>query len=862
MLRLTKTAFFSLLLVYAAAGCAQRDSKGTPDVRVKMGPRLTDAALKLDGLEGALKRVLDRRSNEIPTASLFECAADYIQLGKASGRREIQVAGHDLLRKYYADSSHYSQILPRENLYLDAALGEKWQLLQGLLTKNERDVVLSSRAVERAIVEVPLELGNPDHLTVTALGQRLIGYLHRLADEFRVRGASEKVVNEYTKTLRETFGAPLDRLLAELTRLDGEIGLLEALGAVERIQSTLKELKLGTVQTQGDLKLAEARKLGSKIKGIKTSSDALAVIIDVWLMLTPQQRENVFKTENPDLYEYFVTLKDSELRTLQTGPSRVWNPMLYIAREKKIIPALERYGVEKLKRALDVSSAGFVRSELKDVFVKLAGSVPKAVGELVLKSLKDVDARLKAIRANEKSYFTDKAVAWGKREILTAGDYIAAVESQKVVLNVDGGTWTLSPARLRSTDSLTTATMGAAFRASVMRWNDLEQIEGTSYSSPEFLRLVLMQMNRLLGIGGFREHTKELFKSYHFPFTLAPGEILDLRRVDEFAGRYAVPDRLVIERGLKIDRERTVALQPRFSAGSQAKLLSGVSMLATYFRDWVKNGFDRKMGEFVLGDFDPEFTGEIARERLFPKEKFLELSLGVGSVVLKNLTGPNSGLALLYPDGRVAFGDQLDSIVAQLKTNPGDGVPMMAATVDVDASGPDAVARAGDTAALMLAIADFSEALEGLEQSKSALLSDPKFQAEVKASRTKLNLLMMVLANFLSGSLQGEDGLFRSSRNLWTGQYGPRAPISEQLLAIRALLAASKALGAELYRWAAVDAYFGMNRQLWSAQGFYADGAEPLAPHDLVALALTLQALQPLVPDESRPQLEKVLTAV
>ncbi|MEQ1875997.1 MAG: hypothetical protein ABL958_05080, partial [Bdellovibrionia bacterium] len=144
-------------------------------------------------------------------------------------------------------------------------------------------------------------------------------------------------------------------------------------------------------------------------------------------------------------------------------------------------------------------------------------------------------------------------------------------------------------------------------------------------------------------------------------------------------------------------------------------------------------------------------------------------------------------------------------------------------------------------------------------KSKSELLNSEAYKTEIKAAKTKLSLLIMTAANFLSNRMQDEQGVFRHSHDLAKNTFEPAKNISDQLRPIRALLKAGDVLGSDLYRWAALDGYYALNAEFW-AHGYYNGPAgKPLRLDELLELNQTLARIKPLLEGESLEQLNWVL---
>ncbi|MEQ1877280.1 MAG: hypothetical protein ABL958_11575, partial [Bdellovibrionia bacterium] len=634
-----RRAFLFIIAISVVGACAQRDSKQRPSDTAKLGPRLKDTRLDLSETPERIRQLTSNRTEAVDTVRVFESFEALTEIGRRLGSRGLEAAGHSLIQSFYADSSNYSTVVPSQNLYLEAALGEKWPVLQNLIAKSERDLVLSLDAVGRAAEETTAT--TKDSRTLTVALEAIIAYLVNLGDEFRIRGASASVVNAYMAKFRSKFLPVFEKLKAPFAELDAGLGIEEALNTLDGV---IQALNAGLADKPLEFDLKPARKLSKKISKINSAETALDVLIDVWLMMSAEKRREVFYAQSSDLHDFLSSLTPDELRELQMGPSAIRSPILYLARGRRILPALEKFGIAKFREKLDLSAGQFVAAQLKTGLNDMAASLGPRVTGLVIDEIRAKLKQVQEVRKDEKKYFTEMAIKWGKREIFTTGDFIPAIEKSVTKIKILDGKVGTAPADSPEETVAVTATLAKAMRASVQRWSALEVLENTSFESPEFYRLVLGQLNKLLAVSGFRDHQKNLYSSYHFSAEGDAGSLLDLRAIGSYDGRYGVPDVVVLgQEGFSVDRKATIDRRMNYSVSSQAALLSAVSELAVYFRDWKQNGFDRRMGRFTLLDVIPTLDPVIGLQSLFPKEKLLEVNLGVGCVILKNLMGPRSG---------------------------------------------------------------------------------------------------------------------------------------------------------------------------------------------------------------------------
>ena len=135
-------------------------------------------------------------------------------------------------------------------------------------------------------------------------------------------------------------------------------------------------------------------------------------------------------------------------------------------------------------------------------------------------------------------------------------------------------------------------------------------------------------------------------------------------------------------------------------------------------------------------------------------------------------------------------------------------------------------------------------------------------------ARKKLRLFQMALTNYLVYVSQRKDGTQASVHTLPALLAPTTEPLrlEDQALAIRALLASARSLEIPVFRWAAVDTYYGLNRAFFDREAaFYATTIGPDARAagraSLSEIALTLLAgeeVSPFLPPDARAQWQQI----
>lgn len=309
----------------------------------------------------------------------------------------------------------------------------------------------------------------------------------------------------------------------------------------------------------------------------------------------------------------------------------------------------------------------------------------------------------------------------------------------------------------------------------------------------------------------------------------------------------------------------------------------GAGLLMYYMRDWEQNGFDAKMGQ-------QEYEGV----KIFPKDAFFALGIGVGSVPLRNLTR----------NGTLAFGNSGRIYEANVFNQPQDNTSMdcpqpegirdpnlpnskpdpvtAAALVNVTPGGRGDIVDSRDLARFILSADQFIRSTDNVNRTHARPLQAEKdgFKVTLKAvmcGRRSIKTLMIGIGNFLISRMQLADGGFARYYSLKEAKIVPERAFREQnrlqearfledqLLVIQALRKVFDRWQGNVYRDTAVDAYFFLNKSMFDFRtGFYKSVDGDVRPQavDLRLMAMTIETLieiAPHVPEASRPQIAALI---
>ncbi|MGE3974792.1 MAG: hypothetical protein AB7F59_09735 [Bdellovibrionales bacterium] len=835
-----------LACLFALAGCSQSpQSPSVPQTYIEIEPQGSDKKLNQDKileqqatssmwLQVNYRRVVDAHQ-------VFNLITELMELGDREGHEPARKLGHFLVQTLYGNPDNSMQVLPEYSLYLDVALGEKKPILLGILDGKIAGLQQSYPIISQVLKESALLSEAFASVSLQGVGTQLRSFLAQIASLLKLRGASIEVVKAFQAELDEKYFPMVDRFGAEISQVSISQPLSKNLTYIKSIESL--PLDTQTIsQIRTDLEMAS--RLERDIAQMSNGKQGLAVILNLWLMLRPEQRQQYFQKVSPDLYEHLKDKDEAYIVDLKNGSwTNLWTYIPYW----KITSKLEDYGVAKLRDELLPMINSFVlqsfEKQLKAQLVRL----PQMMESRFIQTVKAKELNVQTIR--EKTYrdfFADLSVNWGKKEIYGEKKTINGFEKDRYVFGVkEGGNYLLIPDSRVSPHLTSSSSIGSSMALASKRLQKVAEYESVSYSSDAYYRLVLEVLNKMPAVGGFKRIDDNLFPSFHVAINEPSpySKIMDIKTQFGSNEYFVVPDYISLKSVNEMSRSDNRDDPFFVSVRGQAELLSGFSGLMEFFRDWTGSTFDIKMGQFVLGHLIPDLPPHLEFEPLFPKEKIFEYCLGVSSIILENLKRPRSGVFFLTKDLKWISSESLDEAKKEQA--------LMAGYVDRTQNGLGDEMKSADISRFILAMTKFLEATEGIEKSRSLVVKDK--MSKIIEARSQVKLLTFMMGNFLVRQMQRPDGSMSSVYSLKENKIITKSlHLEDQLETIRAFTAIEKNLKMSEFKARAYEIYFSLSQHFWDEQqGFYSavmsdDYASSFKKPDPRLFILSLRALSDL----------------
>ncbi|MES2803040.1 MAG: hypothetical protein V4654_11150 [Bdellovibrionota bacterium] len=258
-------------------------------------------------------------------------------------------------------------------------------------------------------------------------------------------------------------------------------------------------------------------------------------------------------------------------------------------------------------------------------------------------------------------------------------------------------------------------------------------------------------------------------------------------------------------------------------AKDQAWSLMFYSKMIQQLADWKTTSYDTGITKFVAQDFITEFQSEELKKQLFPKAELVGMALSLAAQTLKQMYTDKSPIYLLDKNNNRV------SIQAYLEANfdSTTNIVVHAAVSDLQNGVLIDTAKLSDICLMIEAMDLFYKTTEGIEQSKSESLRDPALRTEVLNARKQIRLVIMTLGNFISNQLVDKEKNLYSEMNFQTEDKLQATTSAEYAHAIEALLKAYDLTGIDIYKFAAVEMFYSLNRKFYSPSlKFYRETTE------------------------------------
>jgi hypothetical protein len=837
----------ALTLLAACAPKVQDRSFAVPPQ--SFGPRFedTDLSPKIK-TSGQRNKVLSWQGL-VPTATYFQQAENLMVLGAISGRSALTLKGQTWIERFYQQPGTANHLEFGRTPFAVMAATTTEEDVSESLNEVHSDITKSRGVLKSKIMELgnayPWPQGNASLNEILNAATSFVEQYSNQVGKLALPAAIVDGVQTELKIQTEPIFNDMRSLIERLSASH------DFPGSLALIQDELKKLDVklpAESQKEWDQGLLIAKDLGQ----LKTAQAGLTILIDIWKALTPAERISLVKTENKSLYDF---LSNQDADSLNCLRRKDCNGGLFIGGIKKrlfILPQIESYGVENLRKNLNEKINSRFSEEVSNFAQTFIRSLTATISEKMDQGLVAKDAELQNVQKDYAGYLRDLLNKWSQKSLPASRGQVTGFETPVISINLSSQS-KMALAASGSALDLTANTAGASLSANAL-WFEFNGGKNSELR----LQAAVSQVNKLLSIGGYRDEKKSLV-----PAILSPvdkiNSFLDLMDFSNLNTAYRIPDKLKLSDAFHVSGE--VPVNKEFSAQSFAIQLRGLSQMLNFTADWRKSNFEDTLGKIRAQDLTADYKSPALNRPLFPKDTIFALNLADAGVLLKGITGPSSPVFLISLDKQIIWADQYD------RKSKSQGTPIMAGLVDIKAGVRSNIVHSQDVAQFLLAIREFLKATEGAEKAKSDLLTKAGRDGQTPLQsladgRQDLKLLSIAMANFISNQMLNDKAQVQSTYYLAQMQKSndPAYWVLDQALAMRALIAAWEISHIDTYMNSAQEIYFSLNKYAFSSEeGFYKNGdGSTLTFPDRVETLRALSEIKNYLPPESRRQLETI----
>ena len=815
------------------AACAPAPEKApTPEIKFEFGPTNSDAALDLSKVK---EKTQASQNQWLASASLspqgkLDFAENILALGQSFDLSDLKSSAVQSIRNF---RSHYQPqtIAFEDSPYVDAIVGSTANEAKQQVTDAQKFLPEDEQKLRQFLTESKTSYVWPKGPASSDQSLKSVDdYLQFLINHLAGLGLNPIVLENLKSELPVRVNKSLTEIRAELVKVQAA---KTSTDVIDQIQQMITTLQFSIAKDTQAL-LNQGKSLARTNLAAKDEQDILTVLVQIFRMLEPKDRQELIASESPDLYNFLNDASPDRLKCLETrGCKR--DLIVWIGKKTKIFPQLETRGVSNLREKINTSMKAYVLTRLDDEVLLAIQTIPDMIADQIGQAFKEKLAEIAGIKDDYPGYVKKIAKNWAALKLTSNQGRVLGLEQLNNVAGPGESTSTL---------------LGEAL---LVKTRILNQ-ESNQLDSQEKIQWSIEHLNKLLALGGYKKNEVESIRAMAQPIDIHFSDMkLSLQEILKSNFSFAVPDKVSL-----VSAYTSKVINPsdfNVSVVGQARLLRGYSESIQFLKDWQATAFDPILGKDKIVDAFPAAPASIAQQKLFPKDTLFAVSVGNAAIILKNLLKDLTPVFVVGQESQIIWANNFD-------VSSADAVSM-AGVVNLIAGQRDLKVSSADLSEYMVALGDFVRAMEGIENTKSSYLQDRGADGrrnvdELLDAKKQVKILMVGLGNFLSNRMVSTTGWVRESYSLRRGQIeDTEMKVMTQFKAIESLLQAYEITKLSPYLWSALDLYYKLNKEVFNAQtGFY-NGITTLEQGAQVLKIL--KGLQPYLPVSSQSQLESLL---
>jgi hypothetical protein len=830
---------FLLISFLALAACAPKpDASPEPQIQFEFGPRQQDVNLDLSHLNEQTQASKNNwpQAGAMTAQEKLNFVENILAVGRQfqiSSLKDSAIRGVRQFRQTYQ-----SQSLPFENSpYVEAIVGSTQKEARDQVSKAQAFLPVDAQKLNQILVHSEKTYPwTPGPLSSAASIKMVEEYVQAFLRQLPSLNLNPAVVDTLNLEVPVRTEKTVQLLQGELSKVKATKNSAEMVLQLQRMGQAMSYNL--PAETKDLLKKGGA--LAHAVLGAADEQDILSCIVEIYKMLDSQDRQTLIGSESQALLDFLNSSDQYRLECLETrGCKR--DPMAWGAKGLKIFPEIRKMGVANIRTKMDSGMRGYILQRLDTEIYDAVKTVPSMMAEQINQGIQDQLAQLGQIKNDYAGFAKKMAKSWSSLRLASAHGQVRGLE-QSQIASVN------APVNGQSSSTL----LGQGLLVKTLILNS----ESDRLSEEEKIEWSLEHLNKLLALGGYKKNETEAIRPLTQPIDMKFGDFkMSLQEILKSNFSFAVPDQISLTSAYGSTLTAPVGFN--VSVVGQARLLRGFSQSMNFLKDWQATAFDPILGKETVSQAFATAPASVASRKMFPKDSLFALSVGNAAVILKNLLKELSPVFVVGQASQIIWANDFNLSDSDAAS--------MAGVVNLIAGQRDLKVAALDISEYMVALGDFVQALQGIEQTQSSFLLSHDSGAkngveELLQAQHQIKLLVVGLGNFLSNKMVAEDGWVHEVYSLRQKQIeSGEMKIMTQFKTIEALLRAYEMTQVTPYLWSAMDMYYKLNKEAFDMQkGFYR-GVESLQQG--LEVIKILKQLQPHLPSASQNQLNRLLNS-
>lgn len=260
---------------------------------------------KVTGLDSAQKNNTPWLENSVELFKLAENSLDIGDRVQGATRIEYKKFGHDLLRLFYQSKENSTQFEKNQTMYLPAALGFEGKRIKSVFVELATGENMNGAKNTFSTHHIRWPDTQPTLRPVEFI-KSIKSYLLGVAPQFEKNGVSSSFTRTFSAQLDKDYIQALNNAEQRLQNIDQNQYLKINANVISEVIKTLSFIPpeaisslAGNLEKAKDYAALIEKKHSSNVSHVERLVKAIS---NIWLDLTPQQREKYIKPANEMLY--------------------------------------------------------------------------------------------------------------------------------------------------------------------------------------------------------------------------------------------------------------------------------------------------------------------------------------------------------------------------------------------------------------------------------------------------------------------------------------------------------------------------------------------------------------------------------